>query len=138
VDAAIPDRDGLVTTYWERGTLAWQECRMEVRLVVDGVPRVDTVFIAMFEPGPPVAVGGSHPHWDAKEGEPVDLSQPLHGLLAFDWYYNPIPDEMLVERWVPDWELYGPAEERGRACIDEAPLYSSGTGWVMPEGPPYH
>jgi hypothetical protein len=50
VDAATPDKDGLVTTYWERGTYAG-ECRMEVRLVVDGAPRVDTAFVVGFESG---------------------------------------------------------------------------------------
>src|SRR5690606_41564807 len=50
--SAKSDADGLVTTYWERGTIAGVECRLEVRLVVDGVPRVDTAFTATFEPGP--------------------------------------------------------------------------------------
>ena len=55
LDAARPDSVGEVTTFWERGTYAG-ECRMEVRLVVDGLPRVDTVFTATFEPGELAAI----------------------------------------------------------------------------------
>lgn len=51
VDSAIPDDSGYVATYWERGTWAG-DCTMEVRLVTDSGPVVDTVFTATFTPGP--------------------------------------------------------------------------------------
>lgn len=52
LDSASPDDAGEVTTFWERGTLAGVPCEMEVRLIADGEPSIDTVFVATFEPGP--------------------------------------------------------------------------------------
>lgn len=52
IDSQAPDADGHVTTYWEEPTIADYDCRMEMRLVVDGVPRVDTVFTSRMAPGP--------------------------------------------------------------------------------------
>lgn len=78
VDAGIPDDSGYVITYWERGTYAG-ECRTEVRLIVDGVPRVDTVFTATFEPGPVATIpygsgqSGPSPLYISDWSAPKDL-----------------------------------------------------------------
>lgn len=132
IDAAKPDDEGYVTTYWERGTLAGHPCRMEVRLVVDGAPRVDTVFVAEFEPGPPVFLG-SDIVYRAVAGEPLDLSKPLRGFHAHDAYQNRVPDSLVVT-WTSEWVITGPKARAGDNC-DNLAVAARGSGWIVPVAP---
>lgn len=108
VSSAKPDADGLVTTYWERGTYAG-ECRMEVRLVIDGEPRVDTVFVAEFEPGPVVRLTHVRPSQDivVQSGEVIDWRDLITGggdahgnLIDPDVVRATVPDSLIRWQWV--------------------------------------
>lgn len=132
IDSAKPDADGLVTTYWERGTIAGVECRLEVRLVVDGVPRVDTAFTATFEPGPVdrwsiLASGG---RIEAAAGDTLDLAPyVLSHARAYDAHNNVID---LAERIAdPDTDL-GWAWYTVSGELPESP---TGMGLLVPPPP---
>lgn len=134
IDSAKPDADGLVTTYWERGTIAGVECRLEVRLVVDGVPRVDTAFTATFEPGPAVEVrwGGSGLPDSVSAGDTLDLTDLIDG--GRDTYGNPTSVEQTTidivasTGWVP-------SAASGQVCRIGVPTSFPAEGWtvVVPE-----
>ena len=122
IDAAVPDDSGYVVTFWERGTYAG-ECRMEVRLVVDQTPRVDTAFIATFEPGPAHTVEllciSSCPPMAA--GDTLDLRSLIHVVL--DLWRNPIDPAT-----IPDSEV-GWAWYNALADVPD-PEEPEGTGWL--------
>lgn len=120
LDSAIPDDSAHVTTYWERGTLAGVECRMEVRLVVDGVPRVDTAFVAVFEPGPVVAVSSQDPPAAVTAGDSIWIPDVLAA--ARDEHINAIPLAHLHEYGEVAWAW----QQRGAAM----PTEPQGTGWA--------
>ncbi|HEX6939998.1 MAG TPA: hypothetical protein VF158_11350 [Longimicrobiales bacterium] len=122
VASAIPDDSGYVVTYWERGTLA-ATCTMEVRLIVDGVPRVDTMFTATFEPGPAERLRFSASDW-ACVGDTLNLRDLVAG--AIDRYGNAIgadairatnPTDVLWE-----WKEESPGDDA---------TGPSGAGWIV-------
>lgn len=121
VDAGIPDDSGYVVTYWERGTYAGT-CRTEVRLIVDGVPRVDTVFTATFEPGPVARASWTCHGWKCDtiaRGDTIDLHNYVTD--AVDAHGNPIPAETLATRPAA-WAWYGEG-----IPVPDAP---TGYGWT--------
>jgi hypothetical protein len=127
VTSAKPDKDGLVTTYWERGTYAG-ECRMEVRLVVDGMPRVDTAFVVGFEPGAITilwAKGNGHLEArDTKISSEIDLRSEVRN--AWDAYRNDMSAERITA--LPDslvaWEWYD------SSAPDDSTRRVQGNGWT--------
>lgn len=135
IDAAVPDAEGYVTTYWELGTYAEQPCRMEARLVVDREPRVDTVFTAQFQPGPVARFRtktDDHGFVYASPGDTLDGTTAILG--GVDRYGNLIPPAM-VRAAVPDsmvrwwWCGYG---QGSRGCYESAgPAATIGTGWTI-------
>lgn len=140
IDSQAPDSDGLVTTYWEAPTIADHECRMEARLVVDGVPRVDTVFTAVMEPGPVriLDAPGRLPHV-AWVGDTIDLSALAY---AHDQYGNPWPQDSI--QWTYSDPLYPVTEERWDTLVASiqdhelmvpiASFEDIGEGWVYSYG----
>ena len=136
LDSGVPDDSGYVTTFWERGTYAG-ECRMEVRLVVDATPRIDTVFVATFTPGPPATFGGIS--YSAIAGDTVRLYQPdQEGTWIADRYGNEMTWQYAVANYTPEWQLLdtdlresiaGPVWECSTRVL------ASGTGWTFPAPP---
>lgn len=90
VDSAIPDSQGEVTTYWEEPTIADYDCVMQVRLVVDGTPRVDTVFVSRMEPGEPHRIEAP----ELVRMVEGDTSRAIHGV--WDRHGNSVPSEVVV------------------------------------------
>ncbi len=132
VDAARPKEDGTVTTYWERGTYAG-ECRMEVRLVVDGQPRVDTAFVVEFEPG---AVWSAAFHGAiVTEGGSVDLAAALYR--AVDRHGNEVDPVDVRARATPEWKVVvPPLNFANRPNWNRAEsVVATGTGWTIPAPP---
>ncbi|HEX7118197.1 MAG TPA: hypothetical protein VF212_05385 [Longimicrobiales bacterium] len=127
VDGAIPDDSGYVTTFWERGTLA-ATCTMEVRLVVDGEPRVDTVFTATFQPGPAVDVifGGPGIPRDVQVGDTIHLTDMVEG--GRDQYGN-ITDQASTVASIVASAYWTPADDTGIACKEGYPPTSPSEGW---------
>jgi len=118
LDSGIPDDSGYVTTFWERGTYAG-ECRMEVRLVVDGQPRVDTVFTATFEPGPAV-------RFSTPNGVPTVIAgdtiwAPDYLRAGYDAYENEIAPADLAASTSVSWAW--------KRAGDPTPSTPTGTGW---------
>lgn len=144
LDAGVPDDSGYVTTFWERGTLAG-ECRMEVRLVVDQMPRIDTVFVATFEPGPPTSFSFTAGY----RGDPVVIAQGdslnLMSLVraGSDIHGNDTSTDDLIATYSPEWAWVIPTFlYQGGAIVpgcyrDEDQLLEngSGVGWVVGGAP---
>jgi len=136
LDSSVPDDSGYVTTFWQRGTYAG-ECRMEVRLVVDATPRIDTVFVATFEPGPPATFGNIS--YSAIEGDTVRLYQPnQEGTWIADRHGNEMTWQYAMANYTPEWQLLDtdPWESIVGTlwkCSDR--VLASGTGWTFPAPP---
>lgn len=88
ISADIPDDSALVSTFWERGTLAGVACEMEARIVVDDVPQVAEVFTATFEPGPVAWIQFVGSGGDVTSGDTIDIRDYLDQ--AWDVYGNSI------------------------------------------------
>lgn len=128
------DDSAYVVNRWAPGTRAGEYQVTAGRLVGADIV-TDATWTLIVEPGAPTMLGSVA--YDAVAGEPLDLSKPLSGFFARDRYQNPVPDSLVVARWTPQWEIWGPRPSYGLAC-DKIPLHSQGAGWTVPVVPEQH